>query len=377
MKLVVDTHHLLLENAGTKRVTINLLAELKKTDRINVVELQPGYSLLKGRSVMSKLRGHLLRFIWVHVHLPIKCRLIKADFLLSPEFNTPMFSLCPRAVIAHDAHMRAQKEYTSALWFYFYYIPFIELAIRRSDVIFTVSEFAKEQVVNMMKLDRSKVFVAYNGVDELFLQKKVADMVEFPEQLEPGKYVLFIGTFEARKNIERLIEAFALLKSKHPFETKMLKLAIVGQPASGTHSDRSEQIMSLIKKLDLEKEIVRCGYLPDAILPFVYQNATFIVFPSLQEGFGLPIIEGFASRTAVITSNLCSMPEVAGDAALQIDPYNVHDMLEKMEMLYFDADLKKKLVEAGEERVKEFTWRKCADQMLSKILPSVTEKRLN
>ncbi|WP_339784486.1 MAG: glycosyltransferase family 4 protein [Imperialibacter sp.] len=371
MKLVVDTHHLMLENAGTKRVTVNLLAELKMTPGIEVTELQPGYSIDKGKSVASKLKGHLMRFIWVHLHLPIKCRLIKADFLISPEFNTPMFRPCPRAVIAHDAHMRAQREYTSALWFYFYYIPFIELAIRRSDLIFTVSEFAKKQVVSLMKVNSAKVFVAYNGVDELFLREKKP--AALPNGLSKDLYILFIGTFEARKNVERLIEAFGALKKKHPKQTNKLRLAIVGQPATGIHSDRSQQISVLIKKLELESDVVMCGYVPDDLLPFVYQDAAFIVFPSLQEGFGLPIVEAFASETAIITSNVCSMPEIAGEAALLVDPYNVGDILEKMELLYFDIALRQRLIAAGKLRLKEFTWRKCADKMLSKILPLVNK----
>jgi len=371
MKLVIDTHHLMLENAGTKRVTVNLLAELKMTPGIEVTELQPGYSIDKGTSVASKLKGHLMRFIWVHLHLPIKCRLIKADFLISPEFNTPMFSPCPRAVIAHDAHMRAQQEYTSYLWFYFYYIPFIELAIRRSDLIFTVSEFARKQVVSLMKVNSAKVFVAYNGVDELFLREKKP--AALPNGLSKDLYILFIGTFEARKNIERLIVAFGALKKKHPKQTNKLRLAIVGQPATGMYSDRSQQISVLIKKLELESDVVMCGYVSDDLLPIVYQDAAFIVFPSLQEGFGLPIVEAFASETAIITSNVCSMPEIAGEAALLVDPYNVGDILEKMELLYFDIALRQRLIAAGKLRLKEFTWRKCADKILSKILPLVNK----
>jgi glycosyltransferase involved in cell wall biosynthesis len=367
MKLVVDTHHLMLENAGTKRVTINLLAELKKAPEIEVIELQPGYSLKKGVGLASKLKGHFLRFFWVHIHLPFKCYTSKADFLLSPEFNTPMFCPCPRAVIAHDAHMRAQREYTSALWFYFYYIPFIESAIRKSDLVFTVSEFAKNQVVSLMKVKAEKVFVAYNGVDNLFLQERQVRSGALQNDIVAGKYILFVGTFEARKNIELLLEAFATFKKAYAEKTSDFKLAIVGQPAVGKYSDRSNQILSLIDGLKLEQEVVLCGFIHDDDLPDYYMSARFLVFPSTQEGFGLPIIEAFASGTPVISSNVCSMPEIAGDAALLFDPNNMTELADRIAALYFDIELHKRLIAKGKEQVKQFTWEKMATSILSTI----------
>lgn len=365
MKLVVDTHHLLLENAGTKRVTVNLLIELKKIPGIALLELQPGYSLHKSNTVFSKLRGHLLRFAWVHIHLPIKCILAKADFLLSPEFNTPMFSPCPRAVIAHDAHMRAQRQYTSSLWFYLYYIPFIELAIRRSNIIFTVSEFAKQQVVSLMKVDDRKVFVTYNGVGNIFFQKKESSPHPLANGLSPQQYILFVGTFEARKNIELLLEAFSVFKKKYASETPDLKLAIVGQQAAGKHSNRNNQIRTLIAHLKLEKQVIICGFVSDEDLPCYYRNARFLVFPSSQEGFGLPVIESFACETPVISSNACSLPEVAGGAALLFDPNNLMELVDKMETLYFDHKLHENLVALGKKQATRFTWMKMAAEVVS------------
>ncbi|WP_339813415.1 glycosyltransferase family 1 protein [uncultured Imperialibacter sp.] len=367
MKLVVDTHHLMLENAGTKRVTINLLAELKRTPGIELIELQPGYSLKKGASLAGKLKGHFLRFFWVYIHLPFKCYTSKADFLLSPEFNTPMFCPCPRAVIAHDAHMRAQREFTSTLWFYFYYVPFIEVAIRRADLIFTVSQFAKRQIVDLMRLDQRKVHVVYNGVDQLFFKSAPELNSRLPGGLVANQYILFVGTFEARKNIGRLLEAFSILKIKHTEAFQKLKLAIVGQSASGKYSDSTKQILSLIKSLNLTNDVVFCGYVADAELPIIYQNAKAVAFPSLHEGFGLPIIEAFASNVPVLTSNLCSMPEIAGGAALLIDPYEIDDISSKLERLLFDEVLRQVLTTAGTERVKEFTWETFGSKVLAKI----------
>jgi len=374
MKLAVDTHHLLLEHAGTKRVTLNILEQFGKDEEIELLELKPSYSLTYDKASFSKLAGHIVRFFWVQIHLPYLCFSKGVDFLLSPEFYTPVFTNCKRGVIAHDAHIRAQKQFISPLWFYLYYIPFIEYAIRRADLIFTVSEFSKEQISSLMRLDSSKVHVAYNGVDRCFTEFKSGPSgnVVSDAGLSSGEYILFVGTFEARKNIERLVRAFASFRASAGSRGAGIKLAIVGKPSSGQHSDRNKQINDLVDSLQLRNEIVMCGYVPDADLPAFYKGAAMVAFPSLYEGFGLPIIEGFASDAPVMTSNICSMPEIAGDAALLCDPNDVGDMAAKIEQLIFDTELRRRLLSAARKRVKVFTWELCAGEILFQIRRSLS-----
>ena len=376
MKIAVDTHHLLLEHAGTKRVTLNILKQFRKDQEIELLELKPSYSLTYRKSGFSKIAGHIVRFFWVQINLPYLCLVKRVDFLLSPEFYTPVFTSCRRGVIAHDAHIRAHKQFISPVWFYLYYIPFIEYAIRRADLIFTVSRFSKKQIVNSMHLDDSKVHVVYNGVDSCFTdfcQSPVEGNLLSPT-LVKKEYILFVGTFEARKNIERLIEAFALFKKSAGINAEKIKLAIVGKPSSGVYSNRNKQIINLVGSLEMSNEIVLCGFVPDASLPDFYRNAVILAFPSLYEGFGLPIIEGFASGVPVLTSNVCSMPEIAGDAALLTDPYDIQDMASKMEKLIFDTKLRERLIPLANKRVKEFTWENCARQLLHYIRQSLHKR---
>ena len=372
VKLAVDTHHLLLENAGTKRVTLNLIRQFQKAEDLELLLLRPSYSLKRGSTAFAKIAGHMTRFFWVHLHLPFLCLQKKADVLLSPEFNTPLYAPCKRAVIAHDAHMRAQRNYTSSLWFYLYYIPFIEFAIRRADLIFTVSDFARKQIVELMRLNRNKVIVCYNGIDESFitpLSPKAADQ-QLPAGLSRGNYILFVGTFETRKNIERLIEAFGILKRSNP-RAAGLRLAIAGNAGTSKYSDRSRQIHELIKQSGIAGDVILCGFVSDDDLPALYRAAAIVAFPSLHEGFGLPIIEGFASEVPVLTSNLCSMPEIAGGAAMLCDPYDAADIAEKMEQLIFDPVLRRQLINAGTQRLSEFTWESCAGKMLKSLMAAV------
>jgi glycosyltransferase involved in cell wall biosynthesis len=368
-KIAIDTHHLLLEHAGTRRVTIGLMNQFRKMDEFDFLELSPSYSLNSANnSTLAKIGKHIKRLFWVHVNLPLLCIYKKVDVLLSPEFNTPLFVHCKRCVIVHDVHMRAQNKFTSTVWFYLYYIPFIEIAIRRADKIFTISNFAKEQIIHLMKLDPAKIRVIYHGLDEIFMSSQEHKNAFVKLNLLKKQYILFVGTFEARKNIERLIDAFYILKQKKKEKMKNIKLVVVGKGASGKHSDRSIQINTLIKKYDLENEIVLCGFVPDQMLPDYYRNALMLAFPSLHEGFGLPIIEGFASGVPVITSNLCSMPEIADGAALLVDPYNVEDIVNKLEILLFDAKLCKTLINAGYERIKNFNWENVAKQYAQEML---------
>lgn len=376
MKLAVDRHHLLLEHAGTKRVTLNFLKQLKKNKNIKLVEFSPGYSLGDGKSIVSKIYGHSIRFFWVHVHLPILCRLKNVDFLLSPEYYTPFFTHCKRGVIAHDANIREQKQFVSSLWFYLYYVPIIETAIRHADVIFTVSKFAKRQIITHMKLDAAKVHVLYNGVDDCFMKTEQNPQEQkhfLDNKLVKDEYVLFVGTFEARKNIERLIEAFAEFKKRCAGRAGHIKLAIVGKPSVGMYSDRNKQISNLIVSSGLEEMIVLCGFVPDEDLPVYYRNALIVAFPSIYEGFGLPIIEAFACGTPVLTSKTCSMGEIAGDAALLIDPTDVGEMSHKLELLIFNKDLRRKLIAEGTERVKKFTWERSTQELLQQIRRSLSE----
>lgn len=369
MILAFDTHHLLLEHAGTKRVTLNLIEQFKNKPGIELLQLSPSYSLKIGNGILAKTYGHIIRFFWVQIHLPILCLINKVDFLLSPEYYCPLFTSCKRGVIAHDAHIRAQKQFINPIWFHLYYVPFIEYAIRRADIIFTVSEFSKCHLIELMKFDESKIKVVYNGLDTSFLDENLqTDINPLFQKLDikSKEYIAFIGTFEARKNIERLIEAFAIFKKKVS-ASEDIKLLIVGKASYGMFSDRNQHIQDLIERLDLRDEIKLSGFVSDQELPLLYRNASLIAFPSLYEGFGLPIIEGFASKVPVLTSNLCAMSEIGGDAVILIDPYNVEDMAEKLIQVMADQELRNQLINKGLDRLKLFSWKQSANQMLKEI----------
>ncbi len=373
IRLAVDTHHLLLEEAGTKRVTLNLLQELHKNEAVQVFECKPTYKIPDGKKITDKLLRHLLRFFWVHIQLPLICFKNKADFLLSPEYNTPLFTACKKAVIVHDVHMRAQRQFNNSIWFYCYYIPFIEQAIKRADLIITISNFSKQEIIKWMHIDEKKMAVVYWGVDQLFLNpvsENTFKSISAQYAIEKNKYLLFVGTFEARKNVERIIDAFELLQKRKDKNISDIKLLIVGKASASLYSDRSIEIKALVEKYKLTDQVIFCGFVPDQSLAALYANASCILFPSLYEGFGFPIIEGFASGTPVITSDICSMPEIAADAALLVDPYSVADIEQKIYSLLESPELQDRLIDAGKKRMQEFSWQVAVQKIVNALIDS-------
>lgn len=180
-------------------------------------------------------------------------------------------------------------------------------------------------------------------------------------------YILYVGSIEPRKNLIRLLEAFAQLRH---WSTRW-DLVVVG----GRNIWKSSPVGETTEKLELKHFVHFTGYIPDSDLPGIYNGADLFVFPSLYEGFGLPVLEAMACGTPVITSNTSSLPEVAGDAALLVDPYNVEEIAAAMRHVLEDSALANDLRERGLEHAKKFSWEKTARQTIS-VYEKVLGKRL-
>lgn len=178
------------------------------------------------------------------------------------------------------------------------------------------------------------------------------------------KYILFVGTLQPRKNIVRLIEAFSKIHHQ-----QQLNLVIVGKKGW-----MYEEILEAPKQYGIENQIKFLEFVPDEDLSLLYKNALCFVLPSLYEGFGLPVLEAMTQGCPVITSNVSSLPEAGGDAALYVDPEDVDDIAAKMQSLVKDEELRKTLIEKGYKQVKKFSWEKAARETL-KVLEEVGERR--
>ena len=181
-----------------------------------------------------------------------------------------------------------------------------------------------------------------------------------------------MGTYDKRKNIPKLIEACAQLVQQK--EYKHLKLVLVGQSAQKVNSNHTQAINQCIQKYQLENMVIQTGYIAGNELAIFYQNALLYVFPSINEGFGLPVLEAFKYELPVLIANNTCLPEVAGQAAISFDPFDVNDMVIKMKQVIDSPALQKELIASGLERLKFFSWQKTSSLLLEVFKEAVKEK---
>lgn len=219
------------------------------------------------------------------------------------------------------------------------------LAIKKARHVIAVSQNTKRDLVRLLGVEEDNVTVVYNGVDHNVFRQNGSTPA-------PYRYVLYVGSERPRKNLGRLIEAFARLKQSGRFND--LKLVKVG--AAGRSPAFRKASLRAIKDFGLEDEVIFTEHVSDQELASYYWSASALVYPSLYEGFGLPVLEAMACGCPVITSNTSSLPEVAGEAALLVDPYDVSSLCVAMERLLEDDQMKRRLAAQGVQRSKRFSW---------------------
>ena len=229
-------------------------------------------------------------------------------------------------------------------------------SINKAKRIITISHSSKSDIIKAYAIPSSKINIVYPGIKNLNQGVK-NDM----QNLE--KYILFVGTLQPRKNIERLIEAFSVLTSENEFSD--FKLIIIGKKGW-----EFEEILKAPKKYNVEKNVSFLQDVTDEELPNYYKNAQLFVLPSLYEGFGLPVLEAMKYGVPVIVSNVSSLPEAGGDAALYVDPLSVSDIADKMKRVLSDESLRSEMVKKGKKQIEKFSWEKSAKETL-KILEEV------
>ena len=227
-----------------------------------------------------------------------------------------------------------------------------------ADHIITISEFSRQEVAKHFRIPESRITVTPLGVDERYFDRlsgNAADQV-LSQYALPDQFFIFIGTLQPRKNIERIVHAHEMLPAALRAQCPLL---IVGRKGWGC-----EELVNKLNTAQPNGPVRWLQNINDFEKRVLMQRATAMVFPSLLEGFGLPVLEGFASQTPVITSNTSSLPEVAGDAAWTLDPTNVHSIAEAMQALATNQALARHFVQKGLARANMFTWDACAEKTL-------------
>lgn len=236
-------------------------------------------------------------------------------------------------------------------------------SIKRAEKIITVSQNEREKIINFYKIPPEKVDFAYNGVDyEKFAKEFSKEEKEGIRQKYnlPQKFLLYVGTFQPRKNIPTLIKAFNIFSKKH--NQKNLKLVLAGNKKARNFDKRIDK---MIERYQLQGKIIFPGWIDEEDKPILLQSAQCFVFPSLYEGFGIPIVEAMAAGIPVISSNASCLPEVGKDVVLYADPQNAEEFSEKIQQVLTDETLRDDLIKRGQEIAKEYSWQKTAEKILA------------
>lgn len=314
---------------------------------------------IKPLIVHPQARHPVLYYIWFEHSIPRVLEKIGADLFFSPDGYLSLKSKIPSVNVFHDLNFEHYPKDLPLIErkFYRHYFPeYAHKAVR----IATVSEYSKKDIVNLYGVDRDKIDVVYNGANESF--KPVDEEVKksTKRQYSHGApYFLFVGSLHPRKNLARLFPAFDQFKES---DDQGVKLLIVGEKKWWTDS-----IEKAYEQMTHKDDVVFTGRLSVDQLHDVIASALALTYVSYFEGFGIPILEAFYCHTPVITSNVTSMPEVAGDAALLVDPMSINSITDAMKQMAGDEQLRKMLIEKGEERSKMFTWQKSSERLWASI----------
>lgn len=294
------------------------------------------------------------------VILPFIIYRLKPDLVHFPHFNVPILYRGKYIITIHDLIMsRFPSIKASTLGRYSFMIKHllynlvIKNAIKKADKIIAVSNFTKQDMVNYFKLKTTqaeKINVIYEGVS-------VLDQIDHNQIVGSNKFFLYVGAAYPHKNLEFLIDAFSHFYQLYP----EYKLILVGK--RNYFYNRLEKL-SYEKYPNLKDVIVFKGFVPDIELGAYYKNATAFVFPSLYEGFGLPPLEAMHLGTAVVSSRSSCLPEILQDAVLFFDPENKQDLVNKLEIIIKNEELKNKLITKGKELVKKYSWEEMAKQIM-------------
>jgi glycosyltransferase involved in cell wall biosynthesis len=298
-----------------------------------------------------------------HIVIPFSLRRRNIDVLHIPHHNAPFFAPSKLVVTIHDCvHLLFPDEDASKFQNYRSYLQ-TKRVVESARHVLTVSKSTKEDLTNIFELPTSKISVVHNALDERFAFRHTTEerkrVLERYQLKDP--FVLYAGKIRPHKNLHRLIEAFAVLKSELVDDEryKNLKLIIIGDELS-----KHQYLRLTVVRSGAQQDVRFFGFVPYPILHVFYQSASLFAFPSLYEGFGLPPLEAMANRTPVIASNTSSLPEVLDDAAVLVNPENVFDIARGMKLILLDEALRQTLIKKGMEQVAKFSWKVAAEKVL-------------
>lgn len=361
MKIAINARFTGLEYVeGYGRFTNGLI------NALTVIHPQDEISLLYDRKPAShhpecacivkgpKARHPFFWKIWYDYSLPTMAKKINADILFSPDGFCSLTTKIPQVLAIHDLAFHHYPEGINSFYrsYYQYYTPaFIQKAYH----IITVSEFSKADIIRYYPQAEGKISVVYNAADPGFQPLNWEEKEMVKEQVTNGfEYFLYTGAIHPRKNMINLLKGFSWFKNRHKSN---IKLVLVGRAWD------EKAFGNQLERYKFKNDVIRLGYVPDAILHKIMAAAYALVYPSFWEGFGLPVLEAMQSGTPVICSNTSSLPEITNGAAVYCPPNDPEAIGKSMGLLFKDEDHRAKMIQSGLQQSSNFSWEKGAQTL--------------
>jgi glycosyltransferase involved in cell wall biosynthesis len=362
MRIAINTLAMRRELYGVGNYIKNLVRALSEVDGDNEYVLFASaenschlQGLGKNFSVEIAPANRMLRVAWEQTALPLLLKGLKIDVYHGATFVTPLVKACCHVVTVHDMTFHLVPERHS-LHKRAYFRSMVQAAILRSDRVIAVSESTKRDILKIVRTDEKKICVVHHGVDRKFQpitdEEKLARIREKYDLRR--KFILFVGVIEPRKNLEALADAYLADSLSGEFD-----LVLAGSLGWGYST-----LMQKIANASAEHCIRMPGYIADGDLAALYSCATAFAYPSLYEGFGFPVLEAMACGIPVITSAVSSLPEIAGDAAILVDPHDTSALASALRRVVKDGRLRDDLSRRGRQRAQHFSWEQAARKTL-------------
>ena len=317
--------------------------------------------------VHPQARHPILFYIWFEWSIPMMLRKYKIDLFLSTDGYLSLSTKVPTCLVIHDLAFEHYPEHF-VLSHRLYWRHYSPLFAKKATQIATVSTFSKNDISKRYGVEPAKIDVVYNGAHDEYKPLGADAREEVKKKYADGcEYFVFAGALHPRKNIVNLLKAFVIYKKRQ--HTNM-KLVIVGRLAW-----KYEEVEKMQAEMPFKEDVKWVGYMNVDELSKVIGAAYALVYASLFEGFGIPILEALQCDVPAIVSNTSSMPEVAGDAALLVDPTSADDIADKMHLLYKDEALRKKLIDNARIQVKKFGWARSADNLWASMMKCIPQSQ--
>ncbi|WP_071146347.1 glycosyltransferase family 4 protein [Bacteroides ihuae] len=365
MKIAIEAQRIFRTNKhGMDFVALETIRELQKIDKVNeyFIFVSPGADHCLSES--EKL--HIIELkcptypLWEQIALPYAISKLEPDILHCTSNTAPLICATPLILTLHDIIFLEQRQSASKSWYqemgWYYRRIVVPRILSKCKRIITVSNFECNRIRTTLQLPVEQIAAVYNGYSSCFSPDK-KDLSITKKYIQSEDYLFFLGNTDPKKNTSRVLKSYSIYLQQ---STKKRPLLI---------ADLKEEIIDGI----LEKEEIESikpylsfpGYIPNQHLPALYNGAFAFLYPSLRESFGIPMLEAMACGTPIIAGNTSAMPEIAGEGALLVNPFNTEEIAEKLLLLEQNETLYKKQVDYGLERVKLFSWRSAAKALLN------------